>query len=231
MHHHNDLMADPQGQKARFLAQWKQISEYFKDYPDSLVFEILNEPHDKLTAALWNDYYRDALRVIRETNPQRCVLLGVAEWGGTSALKSLTIVPNDNHLILTIHYYNPFQFTHQGAEWVEGSDAWLGTKWNDTQAERQAVIDEFQPAIALSKSKNIPIYIGEFGAYSKADMDSRVKWTRFLSRWFEQQGFSWAYWEWNSSFGIYDPQTKTYRTPLVNALTKDTMPAAQAIKQ
>mgnify|MGYP000872505564 FL=1 len=229
MHHHNDLMADPQAQKARFLAQWKQISEYFKDYPDSLVFEILNEPHDKLTAGLWNDYYRDALRVIRETNPQRCVLLGVAEWGGTSALKSLTIVPNDNHLILTIHYYNPFQFTHQGAEWVEGSDAWLGTKWNDTQADRQAVMNEFQAAIALSRSKNIPIHIGEFGAYSKADMDSRVKWTRFLSRWFEQQGFSWAYWEWNSGFGIYDPQTKTYRTQLVDALTKDTMPAVQSV--
>ena len=229
MHHHNELMVDPQGQKARFLSQWKQISEYFKDYPDSLVFEILNEPHDKLTAGLWNDYYRDALRVIRETNPQRCVLLGVAEWGGTSALKSLTIVPNDNHLILTIHYYNPFQFTHQGAEWVEGSDAWLGTKWNDTQAERQAVIDEFQAAVALSKSKNIPIHIGEFGAYSKADMDSRVKWTRFLSRWFEQQGFSWAYWEWNSGFGIYDPQTKTYRTQLVNALIKDAMPTVQSV--
>jgi endoglucanase len=83
---------------------------------------------------------------------------------------------------------------------------------------------------SCQKSKNIPIHIGEFGAYSKADMDSRVKWTRFLSRWFEQQGFfSWAYWEWNSSFGIYDPQTKTYRTQLVNALTKDAMPASQSV--
>jgi endoglucanase len=69
----------------------------------------------------------------------------------------------------------------------------------------------------------------KFGAYSKADMDSRVKWTRFLSRWFEQQGFSWAYWEWNSGFGIYDTQTKTYRTQLVDALTKDTMPAVQSV--
>jgi endoglucanase len=229
MHHHNDLMADPQGQKVRFLSQWKQISEYFKDYPDSLLFEILNEPHDKLTAVLWNDYYRDALRVIRETNPHRCVLVGVAEWGGTSALKSLTIVPGDNHLILTIHYYNPFQFTHQGAEWVDGSDAWLGTKWNDTQAERQAIIDEFQNGIALSKSKNIPIHIGEFGAYSKADMESRVKWTRFLSRWFEQQEFSWAYWEWNSGFGIYDPQTKIYKTELINALIKEAIPPVQTV--
>jgi endoglucanase len=81
----------------------------------------------------------------------------------------------------------------------------------------------------LSKSKNIPIHIGEFGAYSKADMESRVKWTRFLSRWFEQQEFSWAYWEWNSGFGIYDPQTKIYKTELINALIKEAIPPVQTV--
>lgn len=223
MHHHDALMADPQGQKARFLSQWQQIANYFKDYPDSLLFEILNEPHDKLTPALWNEFSEEALRTIRKTNPRRCVLLGTAEWGGVSGLKYLSI-PSDEYLILTIHYYNPFQFTHQGAEWVEGSEAWLGTKWNDTPEERKAVKEDFKLALQVSKTKNIPVHIGEFGAYSKADMESRVRWTRFLSRWFEQQSFSWAYWEWNAGFGIYDPHAKTYKTELVNALLKDPMP-------
>lgn len=225
MHHHDALMANPAGEKARFLSQWKQISNFFKDYPDSLLFEIQNEPHDKLTPALWNDYSKEALQVIRTTNPKRCVLIGTAEWGGVGGLKSLTI-PNDNHLILTIHYYNPFQFTHQGASWSEGSEAWLGTKWQDTEFERQAVAEDFKAAVRLSKEKNIPVHIGEFGAYSRADIDSRIKWTRFLSRWFEQQNFSWAYWEWNSGFGIFDPQTKQFNQQLIDAMIKDNLPDA-----
>lgn len=222
MHHHDGLYADPIGQKERFLSQWKQISDYFKEYPDSLLFEILNEPHDKLTADLWNNYSTEALHVIREKNPKRCVLLGTAEWGGLGALQKLNI-PSDQHLLLTIHYYNPFQFTHQGADWVEGADTWLGTAWDDTEKEHKAVQDDFRLASQIAKEKNIPIHIGEFGAYSRADMDSRVRWTQYLTGWFEQQGFSWAYWEWNSGFGIFDPKTGTYRTGLVDALIRNPM--------
>lgn len=132
MHHHDALMANPTGEKPRFLSQWEQISDFFKDYPDSLLFEIQNEPHDKLTPDLWNDYANEALKVIRKTNPKRSVLIGTAEWGGVGGLKSL-IIPNDTHLILTIHYYNPFQFTHQGASWAQGSEAWLGELSGRTQ--------------------------------------------------------------------------------------------------
>jgi aryl-phospho-beta-D-glucosidase BglC (GH1 family) len=224
MHHHDSLFANPDGMKPMFLAQWQQISNYFKDYPDSLLFEVLNEPHGQLDAQRWNTFFSDALKEIRKTNPKRTVLLGVAEWGGVAAVNKL-VIPNDNQLILTIHYYNPFTFTHQGASWVAGSDAWLGTKWHDTEYERLSVENEFKTAIQFAKDKNIPVHIGEFGAFSTADMDSRTKWTRFLSRWFEQQGFSWAYWEFNSGFGIYDPATGQYRTPLLNALTKDAMTA------
>lgn len=223
MHHHDALMVNPAGEKARFLSQWEQIAGLFKEYPDSLLFEILNEPHDKLTPTLWNNYLEEALQVIRKTNPKRCVLVGTAEWGGVGGLRSL-VIPDDPQVILTIHYYNPFQFTHQGAGWSEGSDAWLGTQWRDTEFERQAVEEDFKTIVRLAVEKHIPVHVGEFGAYSRADIQSRVRWTRFLARWFEQQGFSWAYWEWNSGFGIYDPQKGRYQTQLVDALISDPMP-------
>jgi hypothetical protein len=73
----------------------------------------------------------------------------------------------------------------------------------------------------LAGEQNIPVHVGEFGAYSRADIDSRVRWTRFLARWFGQQGFSWAYWEWNSGFGIYNPQSGQYQQRLVDALISD----------
>ena len=225
MHHHDNLLAKPAEQKERFLSQWQQISNYFKSYPDSLLFEILNEPNGNMTATLWNEYAAAALNTIRQTNATRTVLIGTPDWGGVASVDKLAL-PNDQHLILTVHYYNPFNFTHQGADWVQNSDPWLGTKWYDTRYERADMESDFKKVLQVSREKNIPVHVGEFGAYSKADMDSRVRWTRFLARWFEQQKFSWAYWEFNSGFGIYDNATKQFRQPLLNALTRDEMPNA-----
>lgn len=224
MHHFDALYDDPAGQKARFLAQWVQIAEYFKDYPDMLLFEVLNEPHGNLTPALWNEYFEHALAEIRKTNPERVVLLGVAEYGGLGAISQLEL-PDDEYIILSPHYYNPFNFTHQGAEWVgPDADAWLGTEWNDTEADRETVVSEFSYALEFSETNHIPIHVGEFGAYNKADMASRERWTTFLARWFEEQGMSWAYWEFSAGFGIYDPGAGEYNTPLVNALLHNEMP-------
>ena len=226
MHHHNTLFENPQQERARFIAQWVQISQFFRNYPDSLIFEVMNEPHSNLTPALWNEFFAEALTTIRQTNPTRVVLLGTAAMGGLSAVRYLQI-PNDPNLILTLHYYEPFQFTHQGASWVSGADAWLGTRWRNTDSERQTIINEFSYAIEFARRHNIPVHIGEFGAYSPANLDDRVRYTNFLARWFEEQGFSWAYWEFSARFGIYDPRTRQFIQPLVDALLRNPMlPAA-----
>ncbi len=224
MHHHEAFLNSPVDNKARFLAMWTQIGNQFKNYPDSLLFELFNEPHGNITPSMWNGIIVEALNVIRPTNPERTILIGTAPWGGLEGLANL-VLPDDAHLILTVHYYNPFQFTHQGADWVGGNaDSWLGTEWFDTQAERDAVIADFTFAKAFAQEKNIPLHVGEFGAYGKADIASRARWTTFLSRWFDQQGFSWAYWEFSAGFGIFNPSTSQYNMALVNALLHNTMP-------
>jgi endoglucanase len=53
------------------------------------------------------------------------------------------------------------------------------------------------------------MFVGEFGAFSAADMPSRARWTRFVSEESRQLGMSRAYWEFGSGFGAYDPQTDT----------------------
>lgn len=224
MHHHDSLFEDLEKERPRFISQWSQIAAHFQHYPDSLLFEVLNEPHGSVTPELWNGLFAEALGKIRETNPTRTVLVGTAEWGGIAGLSYLQL-PDDEHLLLTIHYYSPFNFTHQGAEWVgPQADAWLGTKWSDTEAERETVENDFRSVISFSQENNIPLHVGEFGVYSKADIASREKWTTFLARWFEQQGMSWAYWEFSAGFGIYNPTTDTYLQPLVDALLFNPMP-------
>lgn len=218
IHHYDEIFQQPAAHKARLLGLWQQIAENFKDYPGQLLFEILNEPHDNLTATLWNQYLLEALAVIRTTNPHRTVIIGAAEWGGLGALDKLSLPATDTNLIVTVHYYEPFAFTHQGAEWVSGSNAWLGTTWSATVAQTSALIQDFDRIKAWADDQHRPVFIGEFGAYSKADMTSRMLWTGYVVSQCRQRNFSWAYWEFCAGFGAYDPSNKTWRQPLLNAL-------------
>jgi len=204
IHHYVEIASNPEAHKQRFLGLWSQIAERYANKPKQLFFEILNEPNDKFTPALWNVYLDEAIDVIRQSNPRRTLIVGTAEFGGLSALEKLILPEAEQNLIVTFHYYNPFHFTHQGAEWVSGSDAWLGTTWHGTNQEKIAITMDFDNARIWAQQNNRPLFMGEFGAYSQADMLSRFNWTNFVSREAEKREFSWAYWEFCAGFGIYD---------------------------
>ncbi len=228
MHHHNAVSADPLGQEPRFISQWRQIADFFRYYPDNLIFEVFNEPNSdgpnfNITPAIWNNLLVKGLEAIRETNPTRPVLIGTSGGGGLSGLSELELPANDNNLIVTVHYYNPSDFTHQGVEWVTPQPP-TGIEWLDTESDRINVENDYQLIADFVARDNRPIHIGEFGVYEKADMDSRVRWTTYIARYTEQKGYSWAYWDFDAKFGIYDPANQVYRQPLVDALLKNPMP-------
>ena len=218
IHHYLEMFEDPAAQRQRFLAIWSQIATHYKDYPDSLFFELLNEPNGALYSYEWNRILRDTLATIRQTNPTRPIVVGPADWNSHTKLSELKLPDADRNIIVTFHYYLPFEFTHQGAEWAQGSDAWLGTTWKGERSEKEPITWHFDIVANWSKENNRPIFLGEFGAYSKADMDSRALWTSFVARQAEARGFSWAYWEFCSGFGVYDPVLKMWNEPLLTAL-------------
>ena len=217
IHHYEEMMQRPEQHKDRFLEIWKQLSIRYKDYPETLWFELLNEPCNYLNSRIWNQYLREAINIIRKTNPTRKIIVGPTDWNSIYKLNELEI-PKDSNIVVTFHYYNPFQFTHQGAEWVSPSPP-VGTKWLGTAIEKLIISGELDMAVEWSKkNNNIPLFLGEFGAYSKADMDSRVRWTSYVARSAEQRGIAWCYWEFCAGFGIYDPVRNEWKTPLLRAL-------------
>ncbi len=347
MHHYDELMTDPAANKDRFLGMWQQIATHFKDAPNNVFFEIHNEPNGAIEP-LWNEYSSAALKIIRESNPTRAVIIGPNGWNSAWRLPELKL-PDDKNLIVTFHNYEPFSFTHQGADWVSPIPAvgtqwpvpganlrapWQNWSWDTTLAANgntafnvtfnkawagayfhrddgatgfsslkiktdqaanlhvscleqngaanpagtyvntQAgvtleiplkdcgnptnlrdlmiqnntanVIPTFkleqlelvsaskteslfsnaeetaaaylEYAAAWGKANNRPIFMGEFGAYEKADAASRVRWTSFMRAESEKRGFSWAYWEFGAGFGVYDRTAKAYRQDLLGAL-------------
>lgn len=218
VHHYDDLTQHPSDHQERFLAMWAQIAEHYKDHPSDLLFEILNEPHDSLTARKWNRLLVDALDVIRETNLDRTVVVGPVFWNNPGELDRLELPEDDRHIIVTFHYYSPFKFTHQGAEWVDNSQPWLGRTWEGLPDEEQAIITDFDLAAAWAENNERPLFLGEFGAYCKADADSRARWTAFVARTAEERGMSWAYWEFGAGFGVFDRGLWQWNEHILHAL-------------
>jgi endoglucanase len=218
LHHYDGMDEDPDKNLPRLVGLWKQIAARYKDRPASVYFELDNEPHNKLTEAKWNEVIPPVLAEVRKTNPTRPVIVGPAMWNGIGSLRKLKLA-DDPNLIVTIHYYSPFEFTHQGAEWAPPKVRdHTGVTWTGNEAHTAALRKDFDAAAQWAKEHHRPIYLGEFGSYSKADMDSRAKWTRAVVHEAEARGFSWAYWEFGSGFGAYDRDKKQWRQPLLDAL-------------
>ncbi len=220
MHHYEEMASDPEAHQERFYALWAQLAEHYKDYPPELVFELMNEPNLALQADLWNEMVVKGLDVIRESNRKRCVIIGGVSWNAYHSLKDLNLPVSDRYLIATFHYYYPFKFTHQGADWAGDEPlTWLGTTWDATDAEKEAIAQQFDEVVSFSKRYRVPIYLGEFGTYYKAPQDSRVRWMSYIREQAEARGFAWAYWEFSAGFGLYDLEAGQWRTDMLEALT------------
>ena len=217
LHNYTDFAKDAAGYKPKFLGFWRQVAPRYKDASNRVMFEILNEPNGELTPQLWNEYLHDALAIIRESNPTRNVVIGPDAWNQINYLKDLDLPKEDRHIIVTIHYYSPMQFTHQGAPWTPENAHLSGIKWG-TEAEKRQVVDDFAKAQAWSKANHRPILLGEFGSYDKGDIDSRAVYTSHVARTAESFGWAWTYWQFDSDFIVYNIDKDQWVMPIKKAL-------------
>jgi len=217
LHNFTDMAKDPAGLKQKFLSFWQQVAPHYQKAPGSVVFEILNEPNGQLTPELWNQYLAEALAIIRETNPARAVIIGPGFWNSINHLDELKLPETDRNLIVTVHYYLPMEFTHQGAPWSRESAKLSGIAWG-TDAEKQRVRDDFARVQKWAETNRRPILLGEFGAYDKGEMQYRALYTAHVARVAESFGWAWSYWQFDSDFILYNIDEDHWTEPIRQAL-------------
>jgi endoglucanase len=222
LHEFTAMADDPEAKKDMFLSFWKQVAPRYKDKPDKVVFEILNEPNQKLTVEMWNKFLAEAMSIIRQTNPHRTLIIGPGNWNGIESLNTLRLPDNDRNIIVTVHFYHPMRFTHQGAPWAKEYKDLSGVKWEGTEADKLEVESKLKVAADWSVQNKRPVFLGEFGAYDKGDMDSRARYTAFVARTAEKFNFCWAYWQFDSDFIVYNIDKEEWVKPILNALMDKT---------
>jgi endoglucanase len=203
--------------RPKLMSFWEQVAEHYRDAPNSVAFEILNEPNGQVTAEMWNAWLKEALAIIRKTNPTRNVIIGPAFWNNIHYLDKMELPAGDRHIIATVHYYLPMEFTHQGAPWNKKTAGLSGIPWG-TDEEKRKLEADFAGVQRWSKAESRPMLLGEFGAYDKAEMESRVRYTSFVVRTAEALGWAWTYWQFDSDFLLWDMGRDDWVRPIWKAL-------------
>lgn len=227
MHMYPELMADPEAHKSRFLAIVQQVATYFKHEPASVFLEPLAEPHGKLDK-LWNNYFAEALAIIRKEDPVRTVIVGPGAFNNARALPALAL-PNDDNLIVTIHHYWPLKFTMQGEKWLRlpwwfklifgNPSTAKNISWQASPSERKAQDRILDQAATWAKANNRPLFLGEFGTSDNADIASRARWAEYIRKGAEQRSFAWGYWCFGPTFTLYDANKKQWHKEIMQALS------------
>jgi len=175
----------------KYTRIWEQVSERFKNYPDYLILESMNEEghfddiwnrysnykeEDKIRAYdLLNEINQTFVDIVRSSgsnNEQRHLLIA-----GYSTDIDLTVdpafkMPEDpaGRLMISVHYYTPSTFTilEEDADWGKSEYTW-GTDEDDYQRIR----DDFEKMKVHFMDKGYPVIVGEYGATKvNKDQDS-----------------------------------------------------------
>ena len=214
--HPKEFAVDPAVVEERLVNLWKQIARRYRDRSPRLMFELLNEPHGDLDGEPWNRLAARTLAAVRTSNPTRIVLIGPGDWNHPRALPRLRL-PRDRHLIVAIHSYDPFDFTHQGVTWRPDPLPAGVTCCDKTQ--RAKVVEALDAALRWNRAHGVPMHLGEFGAYQAGDLASRAAYARLVRDEAERRGLGWSWWELASDFsGAYSPEKRAWVEPLRRAL-------------
>ena len=216
-HHYDALIADPRGQKTRFLAIWTQIARHFRGAPDALLFEPLNEPNgDWWRREHLSDFQREALDVIRVEHPDRLVVLGPGNWNSIDGLTDWR-PPQDPHIAVSVHYYEPHAFTHQDAEWLGADAPHFGRVW--TPEDRPSVQRDIARAARWAQARGVALQLGEFGVNTAVPIDQRAEWTSAVRDACVGYGMGWCVWDFAGAFAIWDRARSAFMPEMLRVLS------------
>lgn len=209
---------------------WSQMAEQYKNSYENIYFEILNEPHG-ISNEQWNAIQQSVVTTIRAIDTTHTLIIGPADWNTYHSLAQMPVY-EDEKLIYTFHFYDPFLLTHQGATWTGPSlaelsgipfpysasemptlpqsfeGAWVEAAFNNYANEGNAeyVKSLLDIAISFRDERNIPLFCGEFGVYQpNSQNEDRVRWYKIVSDYLTENNIAWTTWDYHGGFGLFNP--------------------------
>lgn len=204
----------------RFMKLWEHIAERYAVSDGTIAFELLNEVTEQSYSATWNRLIRSCIERIRKLAPNTFILVGGYWQNSPDAVPDLE-APFDDKVIYNFHCYDPMNFTHQGAYWVDGMDTSfrMGFDKCDPPVTPEYFIGRFTRAYEAAKKNGTVLYCGEYGVIENAEPQDVVKWFKAINSAFEKLDISRAAWSYKKmDFGLADERMDGVRSELVKYL-------------
>ena len=169
----------------KFPSYWNQIATHLAGRNQRLIFEALNEETNFEGAGSTRKAYETLTRVnqlfvdtVRKSGGNNATRLLIVTGYSTDITKTVSkdyVLPTDSvphKLLLSVHYYTPWQFVGmtEDASWGKMQPTW-GSAGDVSELNR--LFDAMQE---FSTRHDIPVFVGEFGVTDKKEKASRVRW-------------------------------------------------------
>jgi aryl-phospho-beta-D-glucosidase BglC (GH1 family) len=213
----------------RFTMLWRRLAAHYANRDqEKIFFEIMNEP-EVSDPYRWSGIQAAAAAAIREAAPKNTIIATGPNWSGIADLLTQQPLP-DGNVIYNFHFYEPHEFTHQGASW--GEPWWIythGIPYPATESSMDELIKQvpdaanryalehywldhwdarrirlqIDAAAAWAKTYNVPLICNEFGAYRRVtDPASRMNWIHDVRTALEADNIGWTMWDYRGGFGV-----------------------------
>ena len=239
---------DSPAYQERFYKIWEELARrythFFDGTKNKICFELLNEVTDQAFCKKWNAIAHTCIERIRAIAPTTKILVGSYWNNSLAAVKDLD-PPYDENIVYNFHCYDPLEFTHQGAGWLDLMDTkfrmplkstyedytkntekycgMVGNFFNmyDQKAKLDLAYFEnnFAQAIAVAEERGAYLYCGEYGVIENATVEDTVEWYRLISEVYNKHGVGRAAWSYKEmNFGLSDSRLDGVRSELVKYL-------------
>ncbi len=191
-------------------AVWEQIADYFADYDQHLIYEVMNEPRMKDTGNEWNpnaagckavNYLNQvAFETIRSShkghNDERCVMVPTYAASSSSFAMQHMEIPTyegeSKNVVISVHSYTPYNFCLS-----DNSKTFDAGNANDTRD----IDNVFKDIYKYFVSKGLPVVMGETGSTNSQDNTlAREVWSWYFTSTAAKYGVPCVLWD-NGSKG------------------------------
>jgi aryl-phospho-beta-D-glucosidase BglC (GH1 family) len=213
----------------RFTMLWRRLAAHYAGRdPEGVFFEVMNEP-EVSDAYRWAGIQARVAAAIREVAPRQTIIATGPNYSDIVDLLKMHPL-EDGNVIYNFHFYDPHEFTHQGAGW--GAAWWTyehGIPYPATESSMAELVKQvpdlanryqfenywldhwdghrirllMDEGAAWGKVNGVPLICNEFGVFrDHSEPASRNAWIKDVRTALEADGIGWAMWDYRGNFGV-----------------------------
>lgn len=200
----------------RFYTVWETFAKRYGR--EAVLFDLLNEVTTSDCLAPWKRISRECVERIRDIAPDVPVIVGSYYWNSARTVPELD-APFDGRTAYSFHFYEPHDFTHQGAYWEPERDQSRRWTYEEAGASARFMADFIAPAVDKAEKEGCDLYCGEYGVIDVVPPEEAMKWFRDFHAVMESNGISRCMWSYRQmDFGLTDARLDQVRDELLTLI-------------